>query len=468
MVLTRQNYREIFDHLLENIALYEADDPELLALAAQNITRFDQFILIPVDDISAWTYEITNDAGNVVTKNLLLCQVSSLKHLLNWSRLMIAENNHQTPELTEWQTYNNGHFIAYAANPRTPPVTPLATAAVNTPQGSFAFKKGNKRDISLYPELKDLVHFSAWQLTFVALVKKDDLANVIDPMYKPAGSEATDVFALQQQFLFAVFTRTLKDSTAKDILRTYQTTGDAQKIYAKLCSAATKSAKAKLAKDDLSEFLTTAKLDHTWKGSHHGFILHWKSKLRAYEELADSSELHSNKQKRNLLSRAVSGIPYLREIENTHDLIDATSSSVGALHSVDFDTYLELITRAAHRDDHTRATHRNPKHRISQHVMTHDYVGHGEEMFKSAWDSHFSSSNNVHEIVFDDNFEDTLQLLQHQANITSKKEDTRKKEDRPHIPSELWCQLSEDVRLWYLGYNKAEIVKLLEKKKGYQ
>ena len=80
----------------------------------------------------------------------------------------------------------------------------------------------------------------------------------------------------------------------------------------------------------------------------------------------------------------------------------------------------------------------------------------------------FSPSNNVHEIVFDDNFEDTLQLLQHQANITSKKEDTRKKEDRPHIPSELWCQLSEDVRLWYLGYNKAEIVKFLEKKKGYQ
>ena len=68
MVLTRQTYREIFDHLLENVALYEAGDPELLALAAQNITRFDQFILIPVDDISAWTYEITNDAGNVVTK----------------------------------------------------------------------------------------------------------------------------------------------------------------------------------------------------------------------------------------------------------------------------------------------------------------------------------------------------------------------------------------------------------------
>ena len=101
MVLTRQSYREIFDHLLDNIALYETGDPELLALAAQNITRFDQFILIPVDDISAWTYEITNDAGNVVTKNLLLCQVSSLKHLLNWSRLMIAENNHQTPEVAE-------------------------------------------------------------------------------------------------------------------------------------------------------------------------------------------------------------------------------------------------------------------------------------------------------------------------------------------------------------------------------
>ena len=63
----------------------------------------------------------------------------------------------------------------------------------------------------MYPELKDLVHFSAWQLTFVALVKKDDLANVIDPMYKPAGSEVTDAFALQKQFMFIGFTRIFKD-----------------------------------------------------------------------------------------------------------------------------------------------------------------------------------------------------------------------------------------------------------------
>ena len=55
---------------------------------------------------------------------------------------MIAENNHQTPEVTEWQTYNNGHFIAYATNPRTPPVTPLATATVNTPQCSLLKRKG--------------------------------------------------------------------------------------------------------------------------------------------------------------------------------------------------------------------------------------------------------------------------------------------------------------------------------------
>ena len=133
--------------------------------------------------------------------------------------------------------------------------------------------------------------------------------------------------------------------------------------------------KAKLSKDDLAEFLTTAKLDSTWRGSHHGFLLHWCSQLRAYEELADSSELYSSRQKLNLLSKAVNKIPYLREIENTQDLLGVTSPTGHT--SIDFATYLALLTRAAQRDDNIRSKSHNPKHRLSQHAITYDYVDHG-------------------------------------------------------------------------------------------
>ena len=82
-----------------------------------------------------------------------------LKHLLIWTNLIIAENGGDTPTVPEWQTYHNGHFMGYISLPRAPPVTPIATAAITTPTGSFDFKKGNKRDMSVYPDLKDIVNF---------------------------------------------------------------------------------------------------------------------------------------------------------------------------------------------------------------------------------------------------------------------------------------------------------------------
>ena len=117
----------------------------------------------------------------------------------------------------------------------------------------------------------------------------------------------------------------------------------------------------------------------------------------------------------------------------------------------DFDTYLEMLKSAAHREDESRTLSSNPKHRLSQHVLNYDYVDHGEDMFVDAWGTTTPSyTNNNHEIVFDDNFDDTLQLLQHQT-VIAKSNDNRRKEDRPHIPAELWNQLPSEARLWYLG-----------------
>ena len=468
-ILTRGERTAIFQHILDHVADFQAGDTELLALSKQGINRLDQFTVLSPSDIDSWTYnEVDATTGNVTVKPLMLSPRSLLKHLLNWTNLIIAENGGDSPVLTEWQTYHNGHFLGYISLPRAPPVTPIATAAVTTPSGTFDFKKGNKRDMSVYPDLKDIVNFSTWKLSFVALATKDDLSNVLNETYKPSAGAAQDVFTLQQQFLFAVFTKTLKDPTAKDILRSHQHTGDAQKIYAQLCKSATKSAKAKLSKDDLAEFLTTAKLDSAWRGSHHGFLLHWCSQLRAYEELADSSELYSSRQKLNLLSKAVNKIPYLREIENTQDLLGVTSPTGHT--SIDFATYLALLTRAAQRDDNIRSKSHNPKHRLSQHAITYDYVDHGGDMFADAWNE-TSFESNEHEIVFDNHnnnyYGETLHLLQHQTSVVPKPTgDNRNRSDRPHIPTELWSQLSEDVRLWYLGYSKAEIDSFKSKKKN--
>ena len=187
----------------------------------------------------------------------MLAHISVLKHLVNYVRVIVTENNNQPPSVDVWKTYHNDHFLSYMANPSSRPVTPQATASITTTSSpSSVFKKGNKRDMSLYPELKDITHYSTWKLTFDALAHKDELGNVLDEGYKPSKADE-DVFNLQKQWLFAVFTKTLKDPTAKDILCQYQHNGDSQQIYAKLKSKARKSAKATLAKMRLVEFLTT-------------------------------------------------------------------------------------------------------------------------------------------------------------------------------------------------------------------
>ena len=114
----------------------------------------------------------------------------------------------------------------------------------------------------------------------------------------------------------------------------------------------------------LVEFLTTGKLDHSWKGSHYGFILHWCAKLREFEEVAPTNEHYNSCQKRNFFCRAVNSIPYLREIETTNELMSLNNHQLP-----DFDTYLEMLKSAAHRDGESHAISSNPKHCLSQHAL---------------------------------------------------------------------------------------------------
>ena len=56
-------------------------------------------------------------------------------------------------------------------------------------------------------------------MQFDVLAIKDNVAKVIDANYVPTpGSDDANVFCAQQDFVYAVFTSTLKDPTAKNIL----------------------------------------------------------------------------------------------------------------------------------------------------------------------------------------------------------------------------------------------------------
>ena len=90
-------------------------------------------------------------------------------------------------------------------------------------------------------------------------------------------------------------------------------------------------------------------------------------------------------------------------------------------------------------------------------------------MFVDTWQTSNSNTDtklNEHEVVFHNEVDETQHLLLHQTKFNpSKKEDTRNKADRPLIPNELWSQLAEDAKLWYLGFSKSEMESYKAKKK---
>ena len=135
-----------------------------------------------------------------------------------------------------------------------------------------------------------------------------------------------------------------------------------------------------MAKQDLLKFLTTVKLDHSWKGTHDGFILHWCSQLRQFEEICTSAEKYNAFQKFTMLSLAVSDVPNLKQVESFNELLNVTVHA-----AADFDAYLALLRATAQREDGRRTKSLDPKRRINQHLLNYDYVDHGGDLFRDAW-----------------------------------------------------------------------------------
>ena len=190
-----------------------------------------------------------------------------------------------------------------------------------------------------------------------------------------------------------------------------------------------------MAKQEILKFLTSVKLDHSWKGTHDGFILHWCSQLRQFEEICTPSERYNSFQKFTMLSLAVSEVPYLKQVESFNELLNVTGHS-----SADYTTYLALLRATAQQEDGKRTKSFDPKRRINQHLLNFDYVDHGGELFRDAWNEQGYQEHETE--FFDSDFEQSIQLL-NQTSIS-------KTSERPQIPKDLWDQLPQDAKLWYI------------------
>jgi hypothetical protein len=130
----------------------------------------------------------------------------------------------------------------------------------------------------------------------------------------------------------------------KRLVRQYEEKRDAQTIFCEYVAYYSDSIKAELESTKIYEYLTNTCLgDGTWRGTYHGFILHYTDQFRKYNDMQTSlNEWIPPKTKRRLLENAVAGIPQLAAIKDTANITHANSGKL-----LDYDNYLALLENAA-------------------------------------------------------------------------------------------------------------------------
>ena len=114
-----------------------------------------------------------------------------------------------------------------------------------------------------------------WHHSTVAQALAQDVYDVLDPAYTPLPPEK-DLFEAKQRYMYTVFERALQMDKGKALVRSNETTSNAQKIFTKLCQDALQSTHASIDSSRLLSYITSIRIgDGLWNGTLHSFVLHW-------------------------------------------------------------------------------------------------------------------------------------------------------------------------------------------------
>ena len=122
------------------------------------------------------------------------------------------------------------------------------------------FKRGIKRDPTLFPVLKDTKQWDAWYVETKAQARAQDVDTIFDRTYVPTTDDAKAIHEQKQRFMYAVFTKTLKTDKGKSLVRIHADDYDAQTIHAEMYDYAQRSTKASVDASDLLTYITTSQL----------------------------------------------------------------------------------------------------------------------------------------------------------------------------------------------------------------
>jgi hypothetical protein len=346
MAYTRNQQTAVMEHFIQTLVAEPPDGPIMKGLTYNGFDNIQSFLTMSRDEIRICRYE-TITAGVAITTTLnggQRGQITSLQDFLVSS----AREKGSSLERAEYLALTKVGYDNFRTHPSYMPTAQTGTApspnvAPGTRDPIADFKRGIRRDLSLFPKLKQDHGWDAWKRTVVNQARMQDVQEVLDPTYVPSTPTLIALFAEKQKFMYAVFDTTLLTDQGKAYVRQYTDTFDDQKVYKLLCEYATRSTKSTLNSSEILQYLTSAKLgDGQWRGTTHAFILNWQDQVRKYHDLVASTDKFPASIQRIMLENAVTSIPDLRTVKNQAAQIQTSTGK-----TIKYEEYVDLLISAA-------------------------------------------------------------------------------------------------------------------------
>ena len=307
------------------------------------------------------------------------------------------------------------------------------------------FKKGTKRDASVYPIFKNDKYYDTFQRSFLANLKAQGFYDVADPDHDP---ESGDIYEKElikgkQSFVYSVLVTSLQTKKGRELVKEFE--GDAWSIILKLHHYHTKSNVAQHDIITLTTEIINLTLNDSWKGTVRQFLSHFKEKLRLLDSLVPVSDQLPETTRLTFLQRAVQQNHDLRQIHAMDSVWRFKTDSTEAMDSVwrfktdstealTFDTYYNLLWDAAHQYDLHQIKKRPQRKAFSsqqEEISDDDEYANAEEQFSTDPEPVEHSPYSVYQSSFHP-----------------------KMPQKSFLPPHIWETLSESTKQMIIEHNK--------------
>jgi hypothetical protein len=195
---------------LRNVFDLGPDSSLELALKEASMMDIGRWIMLTNEDLKLLVYAdpktqmdthiSTNDILKMRAFKLHVMYVRTIGKDPRYNALTLTKDEYE-----EWETSTECVQMLMSMTPTTPTPSkgPVVKSTIQLELESF--KKGIKRDPSLYPILKEDNQWDAWNRSVVATARAQSVDNVLKHAYLPVTHEETLLFTEQQKFMYSVF-----------------------------------------------------------------------------------------------------------------------------------------------------------------------------------------------------------------------------------------------------------------------